>query len=93
MNSRLNHEIYSLRPECIQWNGFNAEEIFATLMQSKDIISIEVVRLFTIQIKNKNGVETINIGDWCVFGEDGRVSIYTDEQINKLDKPPIKAIA
>lgn len=78
---RFNYELLPYRAVCFQWDGTNAEVI------CKFIDNALVFREKYIVIRHKDGVNTLNIGDWVIKGEDGEIRFYTKELFQLKYRP------
>ena len=87
MKNKPNEERISRKAASLQWTGNNTQAVMDRLAQHGMIG--ELFRDIYIQVyKDGSYSDTLNIGDWLVEGEDGKLRLYTDGQ-HKLMYQPI----
>ena len=80
------HERIPRRAECLQWTENNTQDVMGRLTQHGMIG--ELYRDIYIQVyKDGSYSDTLNIGDWLVEGEDGRLRIYDNETHALMYRP------
>ena len=86
MKNKPNEERISRKAASLQWTGNNTQAVMARLAQH-GIIG-ELYRDIYIQVyKDGSYSDTLNIGDWLVEGEDGKLRLYTDETHALMYRP------
>ena len=86
MKNKPNEERISRKAASLQWTGDNTQAVMARLAQH-GIIG-ELYRDIYIQVyKDGSYSDTLNIGDWLVEGEDGKLRLYTDETHALMYRP------
>ena len=77
MKNKPNEERISRKAASLQWTGNNTQAVMDRLAQHGMIG--ELFRDIYIQVyKDGSYSDTLNIGDWLVEGEDGKLRLYTD---------------
>ena len=86
MKNNWTHERISRKANSIQWTGANTDAVLARLTQHGMIG--ELFRDIYIQVyKDGSYSDTLNIGDWLVEGEDGKLRFYDDETHALMYRP------
>ena len=86
MKNKPNEERISRKAASLQWTGWNSEAVFTSLAQHGMIG--ELYRDIYMQVyKDGSYSDTLNIGDWLVEGEDGKLRIYDDETHTLMYRP------
>ena len=86
MKNKPNEERISRKAASLQWTGDNTQAVMARLAQHGMIG--ELFRDIYIQVyKDGSYSDTLNIGDWLVEGEDGKLRLYTDETHALMYRP------
>ena len=86
MKNKPNEERISRKAAALQWTGNNTQAVMDRLAQHGMIG--ELFRDIYIQVyKDGSYNDTINIGDWLVEGEDGKLRLYTDETHALMYRP------
>lgn len=86
MKNKPNEERISRKAASLQWTGDNTQAVMDRLAQH-GIIG-ELYRDIYIQVYTDGSYsDTLNIGDWLVEGEDGRMRLYTDGQHKLMYRP------
>ena len=86
MKNKPNEERISRKAASLQWTGNNTQAVMDRLAQH-GIIG-ELFRDIYIQVyKDGSYSDTLNIGDWLVEGEDGKLRLYTDETHALMYRP------
>ena len=86
MKNNWTHERISRKAVSLQWDGNNTQAVMDRLAQHGMIG--ELYRDIYIQVyKDGSYSDTLNIGDWLVEGEDGRLRIYDDETHALMYRP------
>ena len=86
MKNKPNEERISRKAAALQWTGNNTQAVMDRLAQH-GIIG-ELYRDIYIQVyKDGSYSDTLNIGDWLVEGEDGKLRLYTDETHALMYRP------
>lgn len=76
-----NYQLHPYSAVCLQWTGSNSQEICGFIENSS------VFREQFIVIRHQAGMNTLNIGDWVVKGEDGALRFYTKEVFPSKYRP------
>ena len=86
MLNKPNEERVSRKAASLQWTGDNTQAVMDRLAQHGMIG--ELFRDIYIQVyKDGSYSDTLNIGDWLVEGEDGKLRLYTDETHALMYRP------
>ena len=86
MKNKPNEERISRKAASLKWTGDNTQAVMDRLAQHGMIG--ELFRDIYIQVyKDGSYSDTLNIGDWLVEGEDGRLRIYDDETHALMYRP------
>ena len=86
MKNKPNEERISRKAASLQWTGNNTQAVMDRLAQHGMIG--ELFRDIYIQVyKDGSYSDTLNIGDWLVEGEDGKLRLYTDETHALMYRP------
>lgn len=86
MKNKPNEERISRKAAALQWTGNNTQAVMDRLAQHGMIG--ELFRDIYIQVyKDGSYSDTLNIGDWLVEGEDGKLRLYTDETHALMYRP------
>ena len=86
MLNEPNEERISRKAASLQWTGNNTQAVMDRLAQHGMIG--ELYRDTYIQVyKDGSYSDTLNIGDWLVEGEDGKLRFYDDETHALMYRP------
>lgn len=86
MLNEPNEERISRKAASLQWDGNNTQAVMDRLAQHGMIG--ELYRDIYIQVyKDGSYSDTLNIGDWLVEGEDGKLRFYDDETHALMYRP------
>lgn len=62
----------------IQWGGENFDQV-CDMLESIDCTA-DLYGVDKVMIRSNIGIETLNLGDWVVQGENLNVKTYTDQE-------------
>ena len=86
MKNKPNEERISRKAASLRWDGSNTQAVMDRLAQHGMIG--ELYRDTYIQVyKDGSYSDTLNIGDWLVEGEDGKLRFYDDETHALMYRP------